>query len=38
MLDSDQDGLHACMICGERFSDYDEVQQHYRVEHQHKRK
>jgi hypothetical protein len=30
MLDSDQEGLYACMICGKRFSDYDEVQQHKR--------
>jgi len=38
MLDSDQEGVHSCMICGKRFADYDEVQQHYRKEHQHKRK
>jgi hypothetical protein len=39
MLDNDQTTLlHACMICGKRFPEYDGVQQHYRVDHQNKRK
>jgi prefoldin subunit 5 len=34
MLDSNRGALYACMICGKTFPDYDEVQQHYRVDHQ----
>jgi hypothetical protein len=33
MLDGNQEALHACMLCGKRFPAYDEVQQHYRIDH-----
>jgi phenolic acid decarboxylase len=38
MVDNGQEALHACMICGKSFSDYDSVQAHYRNDHQHKQK